>query len=145
MKYKNIKSIAHNLGHSFLSDMNATESRGRYLFVPELLFAAAAAHSVPEVRIDFISREVAPSSVQSPELQESVMHYARMLYRLCHDQNVEERAIRGATLTLAFDYDRVRSTKYQPVREVQEFTCTVEILDDRGVVHRAHPDHWWLA
>ena len=145
MKYKNIKSIAHNLGHSFLSDMNATGSGSRYVIVPELLFASAAQQRVPEVRIDLITREVTPSSVMSPELQESVANYAAMLYRLCHDQNVDDHAIRGAILTIAFDYDRTRRTKYHPIREIQEFSCTVDITDDRGVTHLAHPDHWWMV
>jgi hypothetical protein len=144
MKYKNIKSIAHNLGHSFLSDMNATGSGSRYVIVPELLFGAAARGRVPEVRIDLISREVMPASVMSKELQESVANYAAMLFRLCHDQNVEDRAIQAAALTIAFDYDRVRRTKYHPIREVQEFACVVEIIDDRGVLHQARPDNLWM-
>ena len=144
MKYKNIKSVAHNLGHSFLSDMNAVGSGSRYVIVPELLFAAAGTDRVPEVRIDFISRSVTPTSVASAEVEESVANYAKMLFRLCHDQNVADHAIRAAVLTLAFDYDRIRRTKYHPIREIQEFTCTVAITDDRGVVHQANPDHWWM-
>ncbi|HWL41280.1 MAG TPA: hypothetical protein VNO75_13710 [Gemmatimonadaceae bacterium] len=145
MKYKNIKSIAHNLGHSFLSDMNASGSGGRYVIVPELLFAAAARERIPQVRIDLISRQVTPTSVISKELQGSVVNYAAMLFRLCHDQNVDDQAIRSAELMITFDYDRVRRTKYHPIREIQEFACVVEIVDDRGVLHQAHPDHWWMV
>jgi hypothetical protein len=143
VKYKNIKSIAHNLGHSFLSDMNAVDVGGRYTIVPELLFADAERSREPEVRIDFISRTVVPAALASAAVQESVANYARMLFELCQHQNVDEHAIKGAVLTIAFDYERTRATPYDPVIAVQEFVCTVVIEDDRGVFHRASPDHWW--
>jgi len=143
VKYKNIKSVAHNLGHSFLSDMNASGVGGGYTIVPELLFAAAASEQVPEARIDFIARTITPESLASAVVQESVSDYARMLFRLCADQNVDASAIRTATLAIAFDYSRTRCTKYEPVACIQEFECTVEVVDDRGVLHRARPNHWW--
>ena len=143
MKYKNIKSVAHNLGHSFLSDMNASGVGGGYTIVPELLFAAAESARAPEVRIDLIARTVSPHSLASAVVQDSVSNYARMLFRLCADQNVDAPAIRSATIAIAFDYSRTRCTKYDPVVCIQEFDCTVEIVDDRGVLHQARSDHWW--
>ena len=143
MKYKNIKSVAHNLGHSFLSDMNAVDVRGRYTIVPELLFAEAARTHVPEISIDFISRLVEPASLSSPAVQTSVSSYARMLFDLCAHQNVDAHAIKRAVLTITFDYERSRTTTYEPAVAVQEFVCTVVLEDDRGFLHRASPTNWW--
>jgi hypothetical protein len=143
VKYKNIKSVAHNLGHSFLSDMNAVDVRGHYTIVPELLFAAAAQTREPEVRIDLLSRVVEPAILASSELETSVASYARMLFDLCARQNVDAHTIKRAVITITFDYEGRRTTPYEPSVAVQEFVCTVAIEDDRGFVHRASPDNWW--
>ena len=144
MKYKHIKSVAHNLGHSFLSDMNAVTDRGRYTIVPERLFAAAAHARLPEVHIDFLAHRIEPDAARLPEVEQAVSYYARWLSELLTSQNVAPEAVTGATLTLAFDYDRVRRTRYYPITEVQEFVCTVSLTDDRGRVHQATPDKWWM-
>jgi hypothetical protein len=143
VKYKNIKSIAHNLGHSFLSDMNAVDVRDQYTIVPELLFAEAERGRVPEVSIDFISRAVEPAILSNAAVETSVSNYARMLFDLCAHQNVDAHAIKRAVLTITFDYERSRATPYDPAVAVQEFQCTVVIEDDRGVLHHASPDNWW--
>jgi hypothetical protein len=145
VKYKNIKSVAHNLGHSFLSDTNARGEGSRYVIVPEELFRAAARERVPQVRIDFIARTLEPAHLADSELQRAVEHYADWLPELLASQNISPEAVRGARLTLTFDYSRQRSTPYHPERSTQEFVCEVELADDRGIVHRANPDHWWMA
>lgn len=145
MKYKNIKSVAHNIGYSFLSDMNAVGEGSRYIIVPQRLFETAVEARLPEVHIDFLARHVEPPAAKIPEVEQAVGNYARWLPDLLASQNVSPEAVVGATLTLAFDYERVRRTKYHPVVEIQEFVCTVSLTDDRGQVHRATPDHWWMA
>ena len=145
MKYKNIKSVAHNIGHSFLSDTNAAMKESRYTIVPEELFARAARTQVPEVKIDLLTGDMEPNELRTPELEQAIQHFVRWLPSMLTSQNVAPEAVRSATLKLAFDYGRVRESKYHPERSVQEFVCTVEFTDDRGVVHRAHPDHWWMV
>jgi hypothetical protein len=143
LKYKNIKSVAHNLGHSFLSDMNTADVQGQYTIVPELLFADAARAGVPEVKLDLIARTVEPPLLASPAVQASLANYARMLFELCAHQNVDAKAIRSAVLAIVFDYQRSRVTPYEPTVAIQEFVCTVSIEEDRGILHVASPDHWW--
>src|SRR5687768_10735344 len=125
--------------------MNAVGQGSRYIIVPELLFAAAAQDGVTEVRIDLVARTLTPETLFTADMQRSVALYAEMLFRLCRDQNVDEAAVRSAEIVLAFDYSRTRRTKHEPIREIQEFECTVSIGDDRGVTHRANPNHWWMV
>jgi hypothetical protein len=143
MKYKNIKSVAHNIGHSFLSDMNAVESGGRYTIVPELLFRAAERERVREVRVDLLNGEIQPESVALPEVRGAVGYYVRWLAELLTSQNVLPSAVTGAVLVIQFDYSRRRQARYEPELEIPEFACTVEITDDRGEVHPGHPNNWW--
>ena len=62
-KYKNIKSVAHNLGHSFLSDMNLAGTWPDIVMVPDVIYQAARASGEPVVRIDFFQGTVEPSAV----------------------------------------------------------------------------------
>jgi hypothetical protein len=143
MKYKNIKSVAHNVGHSFLSDMNAVGSGSRHTIVPELLFRAAERECVREVRVNLLSGEIQPESVALPEVREAVNHYVRWLTELLASQNVSPSAVTGAVLGIQFDYSRRRQARYQPEMVIPEFACAVEITDDRGEIHRGHPNNWW--
>ena len=145
MKYKNIKSVAHNLGHSFLSDMNAVGSGGRYVIVPELLFRAAERGHVPQVRVDLLRGAVEPPSVALPEVQEAVGYSVSRLPELLTSQNVAPSAVTGATLTIEFDYSRRRQAQYRPEAAIPEFACVVELTDDRGQVHRGRPNNWWYS
>jgi hypothetical protein len=58
---------------------------------------------------------------------------------------VDSASIQGATLKLEFDYTRQRPSPYFPEEPVQEFSCVVEILNDRGVTHIGRPTNWWQA
>ena len=144
MKYKNIKSVAHNLGHSFLSDMNAVSDRGRYHIVPAEIFALAEQRAQPRVVVDFLERSVEPQAFATPTVHQAVVNYARDLFRLCEAQNVSAESITSAKLISEFDYLRRRTQRHHPHEEVPEFKCYVDIVDDRGVVHRGEPSNWWL-
>jgi hypothetical protein len=143
VKYKNIKSVAQNLGHSLLSDMNAATIRGHYMFVPQRLFAAATAARVGRIAIDFFRGQVAPDIVRSPELQTAVTQYAESLPRMLESQNVNANAVVGARMTIDLDYEHTREARYAPAEAIPEFTCTVELTDDRGVVDIGTPANWW--
>jgi hypothetical protein len=145
VKYKNIKSAAHNLGHSFLSDTNASLLDGKYTIVPKLLFEEAARGRTPKVAIDFLSGEIEPPELDQPWLRTAVEHYVRNLPDQLRSQNIDATAIRSVSFSLTFDFNRSRRTLYEPIQETQEFACTVEVRDDRGKVHLAEPDHWWAV
>ena len=141
-KYKNIKSVAHNLGHSFLSDMNSVGSGRAFTMVADAIYQAAKAAQVPVVRIDLISGTIEPSAIETKPIREAVAHYRRRLPELAVSQSVEPRMIRHATLTLQFDLTAGRPGKYYPEREIPKVEALVEIFDDRGTRHEAHPTNW---
>jgi hypothetical protein len=57
-KYKNIKSVAHNIGHSFLSDMNMLGSGKGYVMVPDEIYRVAKEAKEPRLRVDLMTGEV---------------------------------------------------------------------------------------
>lgn len=136
-KYKVLKSVAHNLGHSFLSDMNTVD--GFVSFVPQQLLDIATDTGEPTVIFDFVARIVQPPVFESPEAMKSLAMYADMLEDLVIRQGAARDMVIEARLTLSFDLERTaRSGSRRP-----HFVCDVEIRDDRGLTHRGSPKNWW--
>jgi hypothetical protein len=145
MKYKRIRGVAHNLGHSFMSDANAVMRDEVYTIVPAALFKAAEAMAVSRVSIDLLTATVEPPELALPEVSQSLAFYRNWLPTLLNNNGVDATAIRAATILITFDYSRARRSVSQPSEQVPEFTCKVRLTDDRGVVHEAEPADWWRA
>lgn len=143
-KYRNIKSAAHNFGHSFQSDMNVSVVGEHVRFVPDLIYWAAKAGRLPVVRIDFIQKQVEPTSIDLPPIRAAIDRYAAWLPELLESQSIEPDMIREAILELRFDFDHPRQSRYETQRELPSVTCTVVLVDDRGKAHEAHPHNWCL-
>jgi hypothetical protein len=141
-KYKVLKSVAHNLGHSFLSDMNTVDSFGT--FVPEIIFQLAQAHHLPRIAIDFLSGSIEPPQFAVADVRKSLEMYRGALPGLVESQGASWDVVRGAKLEIVFDLSMTKETMYAPHRPVPTFSSTVEIMDDRGIRHLGHPQHWWI-
>ena len=141
-KYKNIKSVAHNIGYSFLSDMNMVSSGKSYAFVPEEIYWTAKAANEPKVRIDLLTGEVAPAALATRNVRRAAANYVRRLPELLRSQSVEPSMVRAASLGLTFDFANPGVSRMEPTLELPNVSCTVSVTDDRGVRHEAHPRHW---
>jgi len=141
-KYKNIKSVAHNIGHSFLSDVNMVGSGRAFAFVPDEIYAVAKAAGEPVVRIDLMTAEIEPPSLATRNIREAAEHYSRTLPDMLASQNVEPQMVRGAYLELRFDFAHPSSSRTNPQTELPNVVCTVSLDDDRGITHEAHPRNW---
>jgi hypothetical protein len=141
-KYKNIKSVAHNIGYSFLSDMNMVSSGKSYAFVPEEIYWSAKAANEPVVRIDLLTGEVTPAALATRNVRRSAESYAERFPELLRSQSVEPSMVRTASIELRFDFAHPGVSRMEPALELPNVSCTVLVLDDRGVTHEAHPRHW---
>jgi hypothetical protein len=147
-RYKVLKSVAHNVGHSFMSLMNFQEPT----FVFEHLFRAAAAAGEPRVRIDLLTGAVLPPAVATPAVQRAAAAAPDRLRWLAEAQRVALPQIREATLDVTFDF--ARSRPWQPDRGLvlgarvsaphyATYTCRVRLVDDRGKPYEAEIPEWW--
>jgi len=75
-KYKVLKSVAHNLGHSYLSLMNYVDGD----YIVEHLFRQARETGETRVEIDVLAGTIAPAVFQTPVLAESVVRVATTFY-----------------------------------------------------------------
>ena len=141
-KYKNIKSVAHNIGHSFLSDMNMLGSGKGFVLVPEEIYWVAKAANEARVRIDLMTAEVDPPALATRNIRESAEIYSRKLSQLLQSQSVDPPMVRGAFLELEFDFAHPGVSRSEPSLELPSVACTVTLDDDRGISHQAHPRNW---
>ena len=114
MKYKNIKSILHNFGHSFVSLMNYVD--GEYAI--DLL--AAALKELPQNRLEihFPSRCIEPPAGYSPKLRKSVGFWADSLPKHMTSHGTSQDALPEIVLVIFGD--------------VRGMHCRVQATDDRG-------------
>jgi hypothetical protein len=139
-KYKVLKNVAHDLGHSFLSDKNTVDSFESY--VPETLFALACKHALPRILIDFFKGTITPTVFAVGDVLKSVSLYKRALPRLVESQGASWDTVRGAGLELVFDLPKDPRTGVDRGPVTPSFKCSVHILDDRGVSHVGRPTNW---
>jgi hypothetical protein len=121
-KYKVLKSIAHNTGHSFVSAMNWYDGG----FPINHLRAAASTVGVAAVQIDLLRAEITPASLNSRAVRTAVQCAATMFEYQLRVHGWAPPQFERAELRL----------------ELPDQLCEVEIVDDRGKHHIGHVVQW---
>ncbi len=117
MKYKNIDSAIHNLGHSFMSGMN-------YFDDDHVMYEVQALvrRKPHEVWINFSTGEITPKREHSQRLLKSIGHYREWLGDHLRRHNVDPAALKDVTF-----HHRLTRLGAESV---------MLAVDDRGVQHR---------
>src|ERR1700730_2855707 len=102
MKYKVLKSAAHNFGRSFASSLNW---RGNDYVMSHLARAVVASGEV-ELSVDLLSGEAKPTPLLEGPVQSSVTDYVRWFPDLLRSQRVVPEAVRTATMRVRFQPER---------------------------------------
>ena len=137
--YKVLKSVAHNLGHSYLSLMNWQHEN----YVVEHLFQRAKSTGEREVRIDALAGTIEPPAFQTPVLLESVAGLRGAVARMAQTGGAALDMVNAVRMVICFDLHARRYSDSVPDLELAVYDCTVEILDDRGTRHTAKVEEWW--
>jgi|SRR5688500_14551597 len=117
VKYKNIDSAIHNLGHSFMSGMNYCD--GDHVMYEVRAIVRKEPH---ELWINFSTGEIEPKSVKSDRLFKSVADYRSTLGDHLRRHNVDPDVLSDVTL-----HHRLTRLGGETI---------MLALDDRGVKHR---------
>ena len=117
MKYKNIDSAIHNLGHSFISGMNYFDD-DHVMYEVE----AVVRKEPHEVWINFSTGDISPKGEYSGRLLKSVAHYREWLDDHLRGHKVDPSAVKNVTL-----HHRLTRSGSESV---------MLAMDDRGVEHR---------
>ena len=139
MKYKAIRSAAHNFGHSFVSDANWV----REGMVMDHLARAAAAAGADEFSVDLLSGAAGPLQLLTPVVARAVEHAVRSFPTHLAGHRVDVESIRAARMNIRFTLrGTVAGSGADPPWTVP-FECVIVVEDDRGKVHEARVVDAW--
>ncbi len=141
MKYKAIKSAAHNFGHSFVSLMNY---RGDD-YVMSHLARLVVETGRPQLSVDLLSGQALPRQLLWGPVEASVAAYVAWFPRLLASQKIDPSTLRSATMTIVFrPQDRFAHHRFATAWEIP-FECVVTLADGRGELHEGRVRDYWIV
>ena len=135
-RYKVLKSVAHNIGHSFTSLMNYADDD--YVMGHIQRFARSTGRDA--LTLDFARREAGPPELLAPPISEVPARYTEWFWDLVQRHGSDRSLVQSATLTLRYDIATKRPLRSAPQFIESPFTCDVRITDIRGKEYVAHLD-----
>lgn len=138
-RYKVLKSVAHNIGHSFTSLMNYADDD--YVMGHILRFARKT--GADTLTIDFVKGEAGPPELLAEPLSQVPVRYTRFFWDMVDKQGSERSCVRAATLTLRYNLATNRPLHRNPAFVESPYDCDVRITDVRGKDYTAHFHAWW--
>jgi hypothetical protein len=137
-RFKVLKGVTHNIGHSFTSLMNY--SVDDYSMGHILRFARET--GLNTLTIDFVTGQGQPESLLRDPISELPHWYTKMFWNLVQRSGSDRALVQSATLTLNYNLQRTRLGSVADVLQ-SPYTCEVSILDVRGKSYCAHFEGWW--
>jgi len=139
VKFKNIKSAAHNTADSFASDLNYDAED----YVMSHLARRVIETGDRELVVDLLSGKATPASLLCGPVQRSLARKIEWFPKNLRRQRIDPERIRTATMRLVFEDARVSNDIGFPHHKEIPFDAWVIVVDDRGVEHVAHFRRWW--
>jgi hypothetical protein len=138
-RFRRLKSLAHNVAHSFLSPLNHVDGE----YVAAELFASARRVGASHVTIDFLDASVEPAAVATPRLTKSILATREDLPRRADFEDCDFQAISSLVLDVEFHFDRTRMSEHAPGLELPSYDARVTLTDSRGASHISSIREWW--
>jgi hypothetical protein len=139
-RYKVLQSVAHSVGHSFVSLTNWGDDD----YVMGNLLRRARATGVNTFWVDLLAGTLGPEDLAVPAVRAAATRYVEWFPELVEQHLTEMRWIRSARLEVRFDLARRRPARWAPGQLESPFVCRVAIEDDRGKVWAAEQSDWWF-
>ncbi len=139
-RYKTLKGVAHNIGHSFTSLMNY--SVDDYSMGHILRLARETGHN--KLTIDFVTGHGYPSDLLVPPIAELPVRYTKTFWTLVQSSGSDRELVKTATLTLTYDLLRTIPGPTACGRQ-SPYRCDVAIVDIRGKSYGSHFEGWWYV
>src|SRR5271154_7108380 len=109
-RYKVLKGVAHNIGHSFISLMNYAGDD--YVMGHILRFARCTGSDT--LTMDFVKREAGPPELLAEPISEVPARYIDFFWDLVKRHGADQTFVKTATLTLRYDIATQRSHHSAP-------------------------------
>lgn len=141
MKYKVLRSAAHNVGHSFASGLNWHDND----YVMSHLARAVVASGEVELSVDLLSGQARPAPLLEGPVEASVADYVRRLPDLLRAQRVAPDAVVAATMRVRFQPERRVELHGEMGGWTIPFECVVSLTDDHGKLHQGRIVDAWAV
>lgn len=139
-KYKTLKSVVHNFGHSFISLMNFYRNDYVLGHIQNQMLKT----KIQKLEIDILNKKVTPQELLTLPIIESIENYINWFPKLVQDSKSEIGLIQCARLTIEFDLSKSRACSYSSENLENPFVCTSQITDIRGKEYRYEFKDWWF-
>jgi hypothetical protein len=139
-RYKILKGVAHNIGHSFTSLMNYAKDDHTMGHI--LRFARETGQDT--LVIDFLSGEGRPLELLRDPISQIPYWYTKKFWDMVASGGSDRALVQSATLTLKYDLSRAWPL---PITgsPANFYTCEVSILDNRNKIYSAHFSGSWYV
>jgi hypothetical protein len=138
-RYKVLKGVAHNIGHSFTSSMNY--STDDYTMGHILRLARESGKDT--LIIDFTTGVGRPVELLQEPISEVPRRYSDWFWRLVKSSGSDRSLVQSAKLTLKYDLEGSRPGSNDI--SLSSYVCDVSIVDTRGKNYSAHFQDWWYV
>jgi hypothetical protein len=138
-KYKVLKSVAHNLGHSFTSLMNYRQDD----YVMGHILTRARETGSSDLILDFVRKTAEPKTLNVGPIARSVKNYFERFPQLLRQEGSDPRYISSTKVHISYDLAVSRPVRGSPGLLESPYKCRVEIIDDRGKKYTAELTGWW--
>jgi hypothetical protein len=141
MKYKVIKSVAHNFGHSFVSLMNYRGDDYVMSHLARLVVETGCA----ELSVDLMTGRAAPRALLWGPVGASLADHVQWFPQLLVGQGVEPSAVAMGRMNVLFrPQQRSVHTGFANAWAIP-FECVVTLGDDRGKLHEGRVQDSWIV
>jgi hypothetical protein len=138
-RMKMLKSIAHNVAHSYLSLMNYIDGE----YTVERLFQIAKESMQTNIIIDILQQSIEPSVYATPQIKISLTYLKDAFERLLDSEKISFDSIQSAKIRVGFDLKGTKISSNVPDLELPKYKCESEIIDLNGKVYKKEVVEWW--
>lgn len=138
-RMKMLKSIAHNVAHSYLSLMDYINGD----YTVERLFQIAKDTKQTNIVINIIQKLIEPSVYSTPEINISLDYLYNTFDRLLSSENIPLSSIKSAEIRINFDLEGTKMSLNVPELELLKYKCVSEIVDISGKIYSKEVVEWW--
>ncbi len=138
-RYRVLKGVAHNVGHSFTSLMNYAGDD--YVMGHILRFARRSNRDTLD--IDFVTGEAGPAELLATPISDVPSRYIEFFWDQVSRQGSDPSYVISAELRLQYNVGVQRPVQSSPQFLESPYTCDVKVVDIRGKTYTAHFEGWW--
>jgi hypothetical protein len=111
-------------------------------YIHEKLFIIAKQTRKNEISIDLLKEEIEPADFKTESISRCINRYNKYFSNDLESQKCSLDHVKEVKINIIFDLEKTTKSNRSDL-DLPSYVCTVEILDDRNVLHKANVTEWW--